>query len=246
MHLYIIRYSEIFLKGGNRKIFEKALKDNIKRKLRLEKNKNSLSRVRNRMLLRTENPADLRRVFGIISYSEATHCNAKEIEKEAVRIFNPQKKFRITTKRMDKTKGPSSMEMNRRVGQLIKDKSGAEVDLTGFEEELGIEVAGEDAYLFKKTVRCHGGLPVGVEGRVCADIKDEKDELAAILMMRRGCDITCEPTTLLKKYACGRPFKGECQARISTEKPKKHAGLVLYPLLGFQENEVRTLMGVFR
>ena len=45
------------------------------------------------------------------------------------------------------------------------------------------------AYIFSEYIRCHAGLPVGSQGRVVADVSDDRGVVSAWLMMKRGCRI---------------------------------------------------------
>ncbi|MBW2963615.1 tRNA 4-thiouridine(8) synthase ThiI, partial [Candidatus Woesearchaeota archaeon] len=77
----IARYGEIFLKGKNRLDFEKKLVGNIKKMFDVK-----VLRKRNRLLV--EEGVDLRRVFGLISYSPAVEAglDLEEIKKKVLEL----------------------------------------------------------------------------------------------------------------------------------------------------------------
>ena len=43
--------------------------------------------------------------------------------------------------------------------------------------------------MFGEYIRCHAGLPVGSQGKVVAEVGDERGMVAAWLMMKRGCRV---------------------------------------------------------
>ena len=106
----LLRFSEIFLKGNNRKFFEKKLIDNIKETLKSYEYRFSTSQ--NRYVVsaydvdfETEIVERLKKVFGIYSLSVANKVKTDfgEIRKAAVDLFDDTPlKFRVTVRRADK------------------------------------------------------------------------------------------------------------------------------------------------
>jgi len=190
----LVRYAEIALKGKNRSEFEKKLVQNIKASLKFTGVRAKIKRIPGRLLLEAEQEPNLRKVFGIVSYSPCIRVEVK-IEvlcAEALKLAEKQEKtntFRITAKRLTKELSFSSQELNKQIGAFIVEKKGWKVALDKPELDIGIEIIGDEAFLFTKTISCFGGLPVGVEGKVLALVSDEKSFLATLLMMRRGCAV---------------------------------------------------------
>ena len=52
-----------------------------------------------------------------------------------------------------------------------------------------VEVRDRRAYVFSEYLDGPGGLPMGSQGKVVALIRDERDALAAWMMMKRGCRV---------------------------------------------------------
>ena len=105
----LLRFSEIFLKGNNRKFFEKKLIDNIKETLKSYEYRFSTSQNRYVVSdydvdLETEIVERLKKVFGIYSLSVANKVKTDfgEIRKAAVDLFDDTPlKFRVTVRRAD-------------------------------------------------------------------------------------------------------------------------------------------------
>ena len=192
--IYLVRYAEIALKGMNRSEFEKKLVENIQASLRASGQKVKIKRLRGRLLLDSEKQVDLRKVFGIVSYSPCILVPAEfnAIHKEALRIAESYPKtttFKISAKRLTKEFPFSSMELNSKIGAFIAEKTGFKVQLENPALDIGIEIIGEKAFVFDKTIDCFGGLPVGIEGKVIVLVENNCSILAALLMMKRGCGI---------------------------------------------------------
>ena len=84
----------------------------------------------------------------------------------------------------------TSMDVGREAGSAIflrNEKLGVKVDLTNPEMVFYIEVRNNKAYIFDSYITCPGGLPLGSQGRVFADISDERGMVSAWMMMKRGC-----------------------------------------------------------
>src|SRR4051812_1858699 len=120
MGLLHVRYDEVGLKGGSRPFFEKKLRKNLSRQLRLEGG--TVKRIRGRIIVdsgardpRTVLP-DIARVFGVASASpvltvpredEAIFGAAIELAREAV--SQGLVTFKVEARRADKTYARPSM-----------------------------------------------------------------------------------------------------------------------------------------
>ncbi|MEM4366184.1 MAG: THUMP domain-containing protein [Candidatus Woesearchaeota archaeon] len=194
--MIIVRYSEIGLKGKNRAFFEKALAKNIALAAKRAGIKiASISRPYGRLMVDCEQWSFLKTVFGIASYSPAfdggssiSTAMKKLSEARALDKF-VGKTFRVSCQRLDKTFAMSSEMICRELGAAIIAHTGAKAKMTAYDIELGVEVIKGRLWLFTERVQGLGGLPLGVEGRVVGLLKSEKDVLAALLMMKRGCEI---------------------------------------------------------
>ncbi len=211
--VWLVRYSEIFLKGRNRAFFEKKLVRNIRECLA----KNSIAyeyvtRLRNRILVKSDKDCTcLRYVFGIASFSRAIEVgeNIENIKEAALRVYKGGS-FRISAKCID-TK-LSSTETNRIIGRYIVEKTGAVVSLENFDTEIGIELLNGRAYVFNEKISGPGGMPVGTSGRVAVLLEDDDSVRAAYFMLKRGCSVVFVGKkkidfSWLEEYAYGSRLK---------------------------------------
>jgi thiamine biosynthesis protein ThiI len=202
----LLRYGEIFLKGGNRGYFERRLVDNLRRSVaglpgaRIE-------RTHGRMLAWP--PAEdtggkktlerVERVFGLTSVSptavvprELAAISAAAVESARREVARRGRKptFKVETRRSDKRFQPSSMETSKLVGAAIIDAIGLSVDVHHPELIVGIEIGYEHAFVFAESVPGPGGLPVGVTGKVELLLSGGIDSpVAGWLMLKRGCEL---------------------------------------------------------
>ncbi|MFH0987257.1 MAG: THUMP domain-containing protein, partial [Candidatus Micrarchaeota archaeon] len=101
----------------------------------------------------------LKRVFGIISFSPAEECglSIEAIQRKVKKDFLPavakSKSFALSTQRIDKTIKIRSDEVNKKIGQFVKDKTGVKVDLDNPDITLYIELYNDLAYLFTEKIR---------------------------------------------------------------------------------------------
>lgn len=194
MVLYLIRYSEIALKGKNRKDFERRLIENTRQVVNSKGLKTKITKSHGRIFVRVDQEIDLRRVFGISSYSSCVELpvNLERIAFEALKTAKTHPKtttFRVTSRRVTKGMDLSSLEINQKIGAFIVEKTGFNVALKNPDLDIGIEIIDDKAFVFDKTVSCLGGLPVGIEGKILCLLTDENSFLAGLLVMRRGCGI---------------------------------------------------------
>ncbi|MDP3734062.1 MAG: THUMP domain-containing protein [Nanoarchaeota archaeon] len=182
----IVRYGELFLKGRNRRFFERKLIDNIKKKFNLS----TIYRLQGRLMLNYfQGHASLRDIFGLVSYSPAwkAESDLSSIQEQALAIVHGKKgTFRVMTKRSDKNFPLTSIELNRVVGKYIEENSNLIFAMETPDQTLYIEINEKGVYLFTKVVPCHGGIPTGAEGKVLLLLEDDASVVAGILMMKRG------------------------------------------------------------
>ena len=194
MVFYLLRYSEIALKGKNRKDFERRLIENIRQVVNSKGLKAKINKSHGRIFVKVDQELDLRKIFGISSYSPCVEVPA-ELEKIGLQALNMAKKhsktttFRVTARRVTKGLDLSSLEINQKIGAFIVEKTGFKVSLKNPGLDLGIEIIDERAFVFNKKIDCFGGLPVGIEGKVLCLISDENSLLNGLFLMKRGCSI---------------------------------------------------------
>lgn len=203
MKIIVLRYGEINLKGKNRNFFERALSSNLKNKL--DSYQCTISKERNRIFIET-NEENLNEIFelcrctpGIENISIAIECEAnyEDIKNTVLENFDSKlPRFRVTTKRSNKTFVYNSQEMSRKIGgEILRANDGLpgmEVALNNFEQEIGIEILANKAFVFHKKEQAIGGLPIGSGGRGIVLLSGGIDSpVAAINAMKRGIKIDC-------------------------------------------------------
>ena len=198
MNRIVIHYSEIALKGKNRRHFEDALLRHVRQAL------GSLVREvrkrQGRLVCRPVEDADpqqvceiLSRIPGVVNFSLG-HSAPKDIEAiggRAVTLLAGRDftTFGVKTKRTDKDFPLTSEEISRAVGgAILRGLEGKKVDLTNPDLWLYIELTGKEATLFTDKFNGPGGLPVGSCSRVIVSLSGGIDSpVAAYMLMKRGC-----------------------------------------------------------
>ncbi len=249
-NVYIVRYGEIALKGQNRSEFESQLVRNIRACLKANNVPFAeIKKVRGRILVYSRDKCNcLAYVFGIVSFSPAVEVEAdiEKIKQEAIKHYS-NGTFRVTAHRLEKLLA-NSLELNREIGAFVADKTNAKVNLKSPDVEIGIELFNSMAYVFNETVKGAGGLPVGVTGKVAVLAEDKDAVKAALLMMKRGCEVVIVTKADIdiediKKYACGfklkivNEFPADAEAVVTSEtletlKKREFKIPVLRPLIG--------------
>ncbi|MHC1604984.1 MAG: NUDIX domain-containing protein [Candidatus Methanofastidiosia archaeon] len=197
MNCFILRYSEIGIKSRQtRRRWEEQLRKNVEKCLlwnHIEYKRVFL--VQGRLIIYTNDTKAidaLWHVFGLVSYSPANEIflNIEDLKKTALSLYLEKQPhtFRVTTQRITKKFNLTSQQISAIVGEAIC-KVGGHVDLTSYELNIGIEIIDDKAYVFSEVIRGVGGLPLGVQKKVCAIVKDKRDLLACWLIMKRGCPV---------------------------------------------------------
>jgi len=175
----LCRYGELFLKAGNRKLFERALADNARAAL-ADLPRARVEQTHGRLLVRLpgddadEAAGRLTRLFGLVSLSVAREVEAKtdldaitasavDAAQAACARERPAS-FKIEARRSDKRFPHSSLDIARHVGARVQAATGLPVDVHKPALRLGIEVGTDVAYVFAAEHDAPGGLPVGASG----------------------------------------------------------------------------------
>ncbi|MBN2000617.1 tRNA 4-thiouridine(8) synthase ThiI [candidate division KSB1 bacterium] len=197
---FIIHYSEIGLKKGNRGFFEHKLKVNIVYALSdicIAQPHFDFGRILLPVDDVTHVPAitdRLANVIGIAHYSVASQGDP-DVEVLKEQVFDRMKhlrfdSFRIETRRADKTYPLNSMEVNRIVGARIHLGLGKKVVLDSPDVTCNIEIFNKKLFFSCERRNGYGGLPVGSSGKVVSLLSSGIDSpVASFRMMTRGCRV---------------------------------------------------------
>lgn len=189
--------SEISLKGGNRRWFERTLTDNVRNALS-DLPVASVARPAWRVLITFAKPAPfaevvrrLTTVFGIGAIMAVEHAGHTMEDLQThlgPRLENmTPESFAIRCQRSEKRFPLTSPEIERALGTFVQERTSWPVDLS--HPDLTIHVLVDENGLFTWTQRVEGpgGLPVGVGGRASCLISGGIDSpVAAYLLMKRG------------------------------------------------------------
>jgi len=189
--------SEISLKGGNRRWFERTLTQNVRKALS-DLPVDRIERPAWRVLISFTDPVPfaeaarrLATVFGLgammaVEYAGATvddlealldpRLNELEAESFAIRCLRSDKRFPMT-----------SPEVERRVGAFVQERTSWPVHLNRPDLTIHILIDEKGLFTWIHRIPGPGGLPVGVGGRASCLISGGIDSpVAAYLMMKRG------------------------------------------------------------
>jgi len=200
--LLILRYGELWLKGGNRKDFVRALGKRLRAGLkacapeaelvirhdRMEIRGGDLPRARE-LALRTPGLARVVAAHRCEREMEAMGAMARRIVDERL-AGGETPSFRVDSRRSDKCFELSSPQLNMALAAAVMAERPLPVDLKNAELTLGCEVASHGVYLWVDDDPGIGGLPVGSAGRTMLLLSGGIDSpVAGALAQRRGCEL---------------------------------------------------------
>ncbi len=198
-HMAILRpASELTIKSSRtRRRYERKLTENLKASLSSHGVQNiSFERLGGKIIISSPlpiTPSALSNVFGLSSFSivEGT-CSPDlaEIVKTGKTLYFEKIKGKTFAVR-GKTGGNkkfSSQDINVKLGAALN--PAAKVNLDNPEITVYVDVGPETAYFYTSKIKCHGGLPAGVEGKALTLISGGFDSAAAAwLMLKRGVEL---------------------------------------------------------
>lgn len=193
----VVRFHEVALKGKNRPRFIAQLMDNIRRAtVGLGVEEVWSERLLIRLRLAEGAPwaplsQRLGRVFGAVKFSQARPVplnyeaiEAAVLEEARAHTFST---FRLSANRADKRFPLTSYELNVRLGDAVREATGASVSLTGADADFHVDVMGKGALVYTGSEEGAGGLPVGTAGRLAVLMSGGIDSPVAVWrMLRRG------------------------------------------------------------
>ena len=243
--VFVVHYREIGLKGRNRDRFEERLCLNIRSAL-AGLSFNSVRRISGRILLglRHDSPVDLiaqrlQTVFGVAYVAPAVLCpgDIDAIRESAWDLLKDRKfqTFKIDARRSEKTYPMTSMEVNADIGETVRQRSGARVQLKDPELTCHIEIVQKIGLLFTERLQGPGGLPVGISGRAVSLISSGIDSpVASYKIMKRGVEVVFV-------HFHSQPFTSRNSQHNVEEivclltRHQYHSTLYLVPFLGVQQ-----------
>jgi len=203
MKYVICHYSEIGLKGNNRKFFEEKLIKEIKRCLDSYFYE-FVKRISGRVIVKLnprgrekqpEIKVALKNVFGLayFCFADESKQDIDSIKSQSLEILKKKdfNSFRILTKRSKKNFYLISPEVDRQVGAYIVDNLNKKVNLKSAEIILFIEIVEKYTFFYVEKIKGQGGLPVGVSGKVLLLLSGGIDSpVAGFQLMKRGLNLS--------------------------------------------------------
>ncbi len=202
---FLIKYSEIGIKGKNRNYFINALVNQIKRALSRCEGEFHVQKEQGRIYVEAQGTYQydeavdaLGRVFGIAAICPVVLIEDKGWDNlcEGVLAFMGEQypdanvTFKVEAKRSDKSYPLTSPEIGSRMGAaLLARFPDLKVDVKNPEVYVYIEVRGK-AYVYSKVIKGLGGMPVGTSGRAMLLLSGGIDSpVAGYMLAKRGVEL---------------------------------------------------------
>ncbi len=197
----VVKYSELHLKGGNKKEFITTLTRNIKNKL-LDKNINAqIKNGRDKLEIHSDDelekvPSALDEIVGISLYSHVIECEAskdaiEEIMRRELSIYDEGTTFRVSAKIVEDDTFTSKDEMIKWLAWFGTNQMNFKIDLSNYELDLNVRIENKKALLtLDRNIGIYG-LPAGANGKALTLLSGGIDSpVAAFKTITRGMNVS--------------------------------------------------------
>ena len=200
----LVRYGEIILKGMNRPIFENALVNNIKYRLRND-GKVKIYKSQATIYIEPQEGDEqtdiicekLKKIFGIVSIviaykTEKSMQGIFDIIPDSIGdVLKNAKTFKVEAKRSDKKFPLKSPEICDEVGGFILDNyPHLKVDVHNPDVVVHAEIRDDNAFVHTGRQKGIGGMPVGTGGRAALLLSGGIDSpVAGYMIAKRGVQL---------------------------------------------------------
>ncbi|GAB3061039.1 tRNA uracil 4-sulfurtransferase ThiI [Salinicoccus sesuvii] len=196
----LVRYGEITLKTKNRKMFIRALRENMKRALSSFDVQIHTQWDRAYVTLQNEDPgavmSALKNINGILSISpiakiERTEAAMKETAVDFAKTFGTEETFKIEVRRSDKSYPLNTFDIQRLLGGYVLEHFAyLGVNVKHPDHQIMVEVRAEAIYMYHEVIQCIGGLPIGTGGKALLMISGGIDSpVAGLEVMKKGVEL---------------------------------------------------------
>lgn len=202
---FLIKYSEIGIKGKNRYIFENALRDRVEEKLNKCEGSFLVEKENGRIYVEAKESYDydevigqLTKCFGIAHICPVVLVEDKSFENVCRELVAHMREelgereftFKVFAKRSDKNYHLTSPEICREAGSYILDNMPhASVDVHSPDVSVNVEIR-HRAYVYVSSIKGPGGMPVGTSGKAMLLLSGGIDSpVAGYMMAKRGVKI---------------------------------------------------------
>ncbi len=198
MNKILIKYSELTLKGKNRKEFANQLVKNIKNKFKEKNIEIKIDKYFDKLILNSNNDVEeliliLKKIIGISWLAEIIEFkieNKEEIYEQLSLILNNKDNFsfRVSAKTIDKNIFSSSDELTRFVATYILKNFNSKVKLKDYDIEIHLRIDEKlNATLYKEKIRGLEGLPSGSNGEALSLLSGGIDSpVSSFEVLKRG------------------------------------------------------------
>ena len=205
---FLIKYSEIGIKGKNRYLFEDALRDRVTEKLARCEGDFLVQKENGRIYVEAKSEfdfdeviANLSKCFGIAHICPVVLVEDKSFENVCRELLNHMKEelgeqpftFKVFAKRSDKSYAMTSPEICRAAGEyILEHMPNATVDVHHPQVSVNVEIR-HRAYVYVSSIKGPGGMPVGTSGKAMLLLSGGIDSpVAGYMISKRG--VTLEAT----------------------------------------------------
>lgn len=202
---FLIKYSEIGIKGKNRYVFENALRDHIKKALDGVEGEFYVTKEQGRIYVEAQSSFEfddardaLQHVFGIAAICPVMLIEDKSWENITREVCAYMDKvyddknftFKVEAKRSDKSYPLQSPEICIEMGAcLLEAFPELKVDVHNPSVRVYVEVR-EKAYVYSKVIPGLGGMPLGTNGKAMLLLSGGIDSpVAGYMIAKRGVTI---------------------------------------------------------
>ena len=215
----LCRYGELFLKSGNRRRFERALADNVRRAVR-DLPDAQVATPHGRILVRVPDetargrlrPPRARVRPGVVLGRRRGRAQPRGHRRRRGQRgqgrHRPRSRpaaFKVETRRADKRFPMRSLEIDCHVGARVIDATRPARRRAHARLRIGIEVGTKHGFVYAETRAAPGGLPVGASGRGLLLLSGGIDSpVAGWLAAKRGLALDALPSTRRRTSARSR------------------------------------------
>jgi len=197
IYLIVIHYSEIALKGNNRKFFENLLINNIRTHISHLKH-SSITHHESRILVNDIAINDwkffkscLSNVMGLKNFTLMIKCKSdiSELKSTAVQLIANKnfKNFRITARRNYKKLTFNSQDANIIIGEFVQKKFKKPVNLSHPDLNIHVELLKDFSLIGNEKINGFSGLPANCQEKALSLISSGIDSpVASFEMIKRG------------------------------------------------------------
>lgn len=199
---FLIKYTEIAIKGKNRYLFEDALVARIKGALKKVEGDFAVSKNQGRIYVDVDGEYDfdetveaLQCVFGISGICPVVKVEDEGYDKLCEDVLAYLKEaypelnqtFKVNARRARKNYPIESMELNRQLGGVILDAyENMKVDVHNPQIMLTVEIR-EHIYIYSRVIPGPGGMPIGTNGKAMLLLSGGIDSpVAGYMISKRG------------------------------------------------------------